>query len=75
MDAVRSGNNETLHADINDGFFSSALPLLSNISYRLKRELKFMGGDMDMERFINDPDADALLKRVYRSPYVVPDQV
>ncbi|MBL7736723.1 MAG: gfo/Idh/MocA family oxidoreductase, partial [Chitinophagaceae bacterium] len=52
-----------------------ALPLLANISYRLKRELQFMGGNIDMERFVNNPAADAMLTRAYRPPYVVPDQV
>jgi len=75
IDAIRSGNNEDLHCDINEGFFSSVLPLMANISYRLQRELKFMGADMDMERVINDPEANALLTRIYRSPYVVPEQV
>ncbi len=75
IDAIRSGKNEDLHCDINEGFFSSTLPILANISYRLNRELKFMGGAMDMEKFANDPEADAMLTRVYRPPYVVPNEV
>jgi len=72
LDAVRAGKNEILHCDINEGFYSSSLPLLANISYRLGRELKFMG---DYEKFANDPEADAQLTRVYRKPYVVPGEV
>jgi predicted dehydrogenase len=72
IDAIRTGKNETLQADINEGFYSSALPLLANISYRVGRELKFMG---DYEKFANDPEADTLLTRVYRKPYVVPEIV
>lgn len=75
LDAIRSGKDETLNGDINEGFLSSALPLLSNISYRLKRELRFMGGDMNMERFMDDAEANAMLTRVYRPPYVVPNEV
>lgn len=75
IDAIRSGKNETLHCDANEGFFSSALPLLANISYRVKRELHLMGGDMDNEKFINDTQADAMLTRVYRPPYIVPNEV
>jgi hypothetical protein len=48
---------------------------LANISYRLGgRELHFDGAK---ERFINDPEADALLTRKsgYRKPYVLPDKV
>ncbi len=75
IDALRSGKDETLHCDINEGFFSTTLPLLANISYRVGREIKFMGADMDHETVINDPEANALLTRVYRPPYVVPNEV
>jgi predicted dehydrogenase len=72
IDAIRAGNNEALHCDIIEGFYSSSLPILANISYRLGRELKFMG---DYEKFANDPEADTMLKRVYRKPYVINDEV
>ncbi len=72
IDAIRSGNSSDLHCDIHEGFYSSALPLLANISYRLGRELKFIG---DHEQFTNDPEADTMLTRRYRKPYVVPDNV
>jgi hypothetical protein len=29
----------------------------------------------DYEKFANDPEADTMLKRVYRYPYIVPEQV
>jgi hypothetical protein len=48
---------------------------LANISYRLGREVRFMGADMDNEMVINDPEANAMLTRVYRPPYVVPNEV
>ena len=72
LDAIKSGKDETLHCDINEGHYSSAVPFLANISYRLGRELKFMG---DYEKFANDPEADIMLSRRYRSPYVVPSEV
>ena len=72
LDAIRAGKDSILHCDINEGFYSSALPHLANISYRMGRELKFMG---DYEKFANDPEADALLTRRYRRPFVVPDEV
>jgi hypothetical protein len=72
IDAIRAGNNETLNCDINEGFYSSSLPILANISYRLGRELKFMG---DYEKFTNDPEADTMLTRLYRKPYVINDEV
>jgi ADP-heptose:LPS heptosyltransferase len=72
IDAIRSGSNYDLHCDIREGFYSSALPLLANISYRLKRELTFRGS---YEKFANDPEADMMLTRNYRKPYVVHEEV
>jgi predicted dehydrogenase len=72
LEGIKSGKNETLHCDIEQGYYSSALPLLANISYRLGRSLKF---NPDQEKFVNDAEADALLSGKYRSPYVVPGQV
>jgi predicted dehydrogenase len=68
IDAIRSGKNEDLHCDILEGFMSAALPAMANISYRLKRELTFDG---TKEKFVNDPEADKMLTRDYRKPYVV----
>lgn len=51
---------------------SAALPALANISYRLKRELKFDG---KTEKFVKDPEADKYLTREYRAPYIVPKSV
>ena len=68
IDAIRSGKNEDLHADILEGFMSAALPAMSNISFRLGRELEFDGAK---EKFINDPEADKMLTREYRKPYVI----
>jgi predicted dehydrogenase len=72
LDAIRSGKDETLHCDINEGFTSSALPLLANISYRLGRGLTFNG---EAEKFVKDNEADAMLTREYRKGYVVPNKV
>ena len=72
VDAIRSGKDEDLNCDIIEGHYSCALPHLANISYRLGRELKFMG---ENEKFVNDPEADAMLTRLYRKPYVVPGNV
>jgi predicted dehydrogenase len=72
IDGIRAGSDDALHCDIMEGFFSSALPHLANISYRLGRELKFMG---DYEKFANDPEADTMLTRAYRKPYIVNDEV
>ncbi len=50
----------------------SALVHLANISYKLGRSLKFMG---EYEKFADDPEADLMLSRDYRPPYIVPEEV
>lgn len=72
LDAIRSGKDDDLNCEITEGFYSTTMPLIANISYRLGRELKFMG---NYEKFANDPEADTMLTAVYRKPYVVPEQV
>lgn len=72
IDAIRSGKDEDLRCDILDGHYSASLPHLANISYRLGRELKFVG---EFEKFANDPEADMMLTRNYRKPYVLPEIV
>ena len=75
IDALRSGKKETLHCDVHTGFYSTVLPLIANISYRLKRELHFGGNDRSAEQFVDDAEANAMLTRKYRAPYVVPENV
>lgn len=72
IDAIRSGKNEDLHADILEGYMSACLPALANISYKLNRQLTFDGST---EKFVSDKEADALLTRKYRAPFVVPEKV
>ncbi len=73
IDVIRSGKDEDLINPILGGFYSASLVHLANISYRLGgRALMFDGAK---EKFVNDPEADALLTREYRKPYVVPDKV
>lgn len=72
IDAIRSGKDEDLHCQIYEGYMSACLPALANISYRMGRQLTFDGAK---EKFVKDPEADKLLTRVYRKPYIVPDVV
>jgi len=72
LDAIRSGKDGTLNCHISEGHLSSSLPLLANIAYHLGRELTFDGAT---EKFVNDRDADVLLSREYRKPYVVPGKI
>jgi len=72
IDCVRSRNRQDLHADILEGHLSSSISHLGNIACRLKRPLQF---DPDTETFVNDPEADSYLTRIYRPPFVVPETV
>jgi hypothetical protein len=45
---------------------------LANISYRLGRELRF---DPARRRFTGDEEADRMLAREYRKPFVMPERV
>lgn len=72
IDAIRSGRDQDLNCPIVEGFLSSTLPSLANISYRLGRKLTFDG---QREKFVNDREADLLLTRDYRKPYVVSDVI
>lgn len=73
ISAVRSRNKADLSCDIYEGFLSSALPHLSNISYRLGGET--LGFNPATEQFINNQGANDMLTREYREPFVVPDKV
>jgi len=72
LDAVKSRNPKDLHDPIDNAHYSSALCHLANISFRLGRKLQF---EPTKEKFVNDKDADQLLTREYRSPFVVPEHV
>jgi predicted dehydrogenase len=71
-EAVRARDHKLLHADIEETALSTALCHLGNIAYRLNRDLKF---DPARMQFVNDGDANKLLTREYRKPYVVPERV
>src|SRR5690606_35883602 len=45
---------------------------LDGMQYRLGRRLRFDGG---AERFVDDAEANALLTRDYRAPFVVPESL
>ena len=70
--ALRSRDPSDLTAPIEQGHLCSSLCQLGNIAYETGRTLRF---DPKSERFIDDPQADALLTREYRKPFVVPEEV
>ncbi len=69
---VRSRRIEDLGVDVEDGHLTSAHCHLANISARLGRAITF---DPAAERCPGDEEANAMLRRTYRAPYVVPEQV
>lgn len=72
IDAVRTHDKSILNGPVETAHLSSALAHLGNISYRLERQLTF---DSKTERFVGDEQANGMLTREYRSPYVVPEKV
>ncbi len=72
IEAVRKHDKTILNGPVETAHLASGLAHLGNIAYRLGRVLTF---DPDAERFVNDPDADNMLTRNYRPPFVVPEKV
>jgi predicted dehydrogenase len=72
IDAVRSRDSKSLHAEIELGARSAALCHLANIAYRTGRPLNL---DVKTGKVIGDNEAAALMTRNYRKGYVVPDKV
>ena len=70
--AVRSRKKSDLNAPVETAHYSSALAHLANISCRLGRPLRF---DPAAEQFLADAEADRMLTRAYREPFVVPQNV
>ncbi len=68
LKAVKSRNYKDLNAEIEIGAISAGLCHLANISYRTGKKLDF---DSTKMKFVGAPDADKLLTRDYRKPYVV----
>jgi hypothetical protein len=66
--ACRSRNHRQLNAEVEIGATSAALVHFANISYRVGRKVTW---DDAKRSFVNDSEANKLLTREYRSPYVV----
>ncbi|MBL8213078.1 MAG: Gfo/Idh/MocA family oxidoreductase [Bryobacterales bacterium] len=72
LKAVRSRRKEDLNAELAVNVLASNYVHLANASYRVGRLLKW---DAARERLAADAEAEALLTRKYRAPYVVPEKV
>jgi predicted dehydrogenase len=70
--AVRSRKTSDQNGPVETAHLSSALAHLGAISYRCGRQLDF---DPKTEKFIGDSEANSMLKRKYRAPFVVPEKV
>jgi hypothetical protein len=71
LNAVRSRNHKELNAEIEIGALSADLCHMANISYRVGKTLTY---DPKSQKF-DDAQANKLMTREYRAPYVVPDKV
>jgi predicted dehydrogenase len=70
IECMRTRKSDALRAPIEGGHLSTSLCHLGNISYRVGRSVTF---DNAGERFVGDEEADALLTRTYRAPYLLPE--
>lgn len=72
IEAVRTRDNAILNGPVETAHLSSGLAHLGNIAFRLGRVLHF---DPIAERFKGDEEANRMLTRDYRAPFIVPDVV
>ncbi len=72
IDAVLAKKPEMCNGPVATAHLSSGLAHLGNIAYRVGRVLEF---NPTTEKFVGDAEADKLLTRTYREPFVVPSHV
>lgn len=72
IEAVRTRKTSVQNGPVETAHYSSALAHLANIAFRLGRRLQF---DPETEQFVGDEEANKMLKREYRAPFVIPEQV
>jgi len=72
LDAVKSRDYKSLHAEIAIGAHSAAYCHMANVAYRSGGMLKL---DTATGKFLNNPDAIKLWSREYRAPYTIPENV
>ena len=72
IEVVKSRKREDLRAEIEEGAASTVLVHLANISYRVGRTLHFDANTMTCK---GDAEANKMLTRNYRKPFVVPEKV
>ncbi|MCP4456146.1 MAG: hypothetical protein GY809_32210, partial [Planctomycetes bacterium] len=66
-------NRNQANADVEIGHYSSLLCNAANISYRVGNQKLYLDGDKEL--FKDNDQANAYLKRDYRKPWAIPEQV
>jgi len=69
---VRSRKRESLNAEVEEGATSCMLVHLANISYRVGRTIHFDSATWTCK---DDKQANALMTRQCRAPFLVPEKV
>ena len=69
IECIRTRNRPG--ADIEEGHYSTLLAHYGNIAYRVGRRLHI---DPSTEGFVDDAEANALVRRAYREPWAVPER-
>ena len=72
VEAIRANDRGKLNAEIRETALSTDLCHLGNIAYRVGHEVSF---DPAGKHFRDCTEANALLKRSGRPPYIIPDEV
>jgi predicted dehydrogenase len=75
IDCIKSSSGANVkrpNADIEEGHKSTRMCHLGNIAFRTGRAIRF---DAQTETCLDDPEANRLLGRSYRKPFVVPTEV
>jgi predicted dehydrogenase len=72
IEAVRSRKRESLNAEVEEGATSCMLVHLANISYRVGRTIHFDSATWTCK---DDKQANALMTRQCRAPFLVPEKV
>ena len=71
IDCIRTRKKP--NTDVEQGHYSVLLCHLANISYRVGNQKLTL--DPKTESFVDAPDANKYLKRIYRAPWVIPDKI
>jgi len=72
IQAVKANKRDVQNNEIEEGAISVTLMHLGNISYRLGRTLNF---DAEKMTITGDSEANKMLTRAYRAPFIVPAKV